>query len=89
MLAMFCFCTFKVSNSFLPNCQFLFCQATQFCSAKQYIFVRTPMRQTTYLFPSYLAWSRQACWMMLAQYSSRCFHKLEEVLSYPGRSEND
>ena len=40
MLAMFCFCTFKLSNSFLPNCQFLFCQATQFCSAKLNIFAR-------------------------------------------------
>ena len=40
MLAMLCFCTFKLSNFFLPNCQFLFCQATQFCSAKQNIFAR-------------------------------------------------
>ena len=45
MLAMFCFCSFKLSNSFLPNCQFLFCQATQFCSVKLFIFAppRTPM----------------------------------------------
>ena len=34
MLAMLCFCTFQFFNSFLPNCQFLFCQATQFCSAR-------------------------------------------------------
>ena len=40
MLAMFCFCTFKLSNSFLPNSQFLFCQANQFCSAKLNIFAR-------------------------------------------------
>ena len=40
MLAMLCFCTFKLSNSFLPNCQFLFCQATQFCSAKLNIFAK-------------------------------------------------
>ena len=40
MLAIFCFCTFKFSNSFLPNCQFLFCQATQFCSAKLNIFAK-------------------------------------------------
>ena len=40
MLAMFCFCTFNLSNSFLSNCQFPFCQATQFCSAKQNIFAR-------------------------------------------------
>ena len=40
MLAKICFCTLKLSNSFLPNCQFLFCQATQFCSAKQNIFSR-------------------------------------------------
>ena len=40
MLAIFCFCTFKLSNSFLPNCQFLFCQATQCCSAKLNIFAR-------------------------------------------------
>ena len=58
MLTMFCFCTFKFSNSFLPNCQFLFCQATQFCSAKLIIFAMggprpprppplgTPMRVT-------------------------------------------
>ena len=40
MLAMFCFCTLNLSNSFLSNCQFPFCQATQFCSAKQNIFAR-------------------------------------------------
>ena len=40
MLAMLCFCTFMLSNSILPNCQFLFCQATQFCSVKLNIFVR-------------------------------------------------
>ena len=40
MLAIFCFCTFNLSNSFLSNCQFPFCQATQFCSAKQNIFAR-------------------------------------------------
>ena len=40
MLVIFCFCTFKLSNYFLPNCQFLFCQATQFCSAKLNIFAR-------------------------------------------------
>ena len=40
MLAMFCFCTLMLSNSFLPNCQFLFCQATQFCSAMLNIFAR-------------------------------------------------
>ena len=40
MLNMFCFCPFKLSNSLLPNCQFLFCQATQFCSAKLIIFAR-------------------------------------------------
>ena len=38
--AMFCFCTLKLSNYFLPNCQFLFCQATQFCSAKLNIFAK-------------------------------------------------
>ena len=45
ILAIFCSCTFKLSNSFLPNCQFLFCQATNFSSAKLNIFARggTPM----------------------------------------------
>ena len=38
LLARFCFWFFKLSNSFLPNCQLLFCQATQFCSAKLNIF---------------------------------------------------
>ena len=40
ILAMFSFCTFKFYNSFLPKCQFLFCHATQFCSAKLKNFVR-------------------------------------------------
>ena len=40
MLAMFCFWTIKLSSSFLPKCQFLFCQASQFCSAKLNIFAR-------------------------------------------------
>ena len=64
MLAMFCFCTLNLSNSFLSNCQFPFCQATQFCSAKQNIFARggakappapplgTPM--VTYSYPTHL-----------------------------------
>ena len=42
MLAMICFCTFKLSNSLLPNCQFFFCQATQFYSAKLIIFAMGP-----------------------------------------------
>ena len=29
-----------LAKSLLPNCQFLFCQATQFCSAKLNIFAR-------------------------------------------------
>ena len=40
ILAIFCSCTFKVSNSFLQNWQFLFCQATHFCSAKLNTFAR-------------------------------------------------
>ena len=32
--------TIELSNSFLSNCQFLFCQATHFCSAKLNIFSR-------------------------------------------------
>ena len=39
-LAIFCFYTFKLSNYFLPNCPFLFCQANYFCSAKLNIFAR-------------------------------------------------
>ena len=31
MLAMFCFCSFKLSNSFLPSYPILFCQAKYFC----------------------------------------------------------
>ena len=37
---MLCCCSLKLSNSFLPNCQFHFCQATHFCSARLNIFVR-------------------------------------------------
>ena len=53
MLAMFYLCTFKLSNSFLPNCQFLFCQATHFCSARLNIFVRGrqgPPPRNTYVY---------------------------------------
>ena len=40
MLATIYFCTFKLFNTFLPNSQFLFCQATQLFSAKLNIFAR-------------------------------------------------
>ena len=40
MPAIFRFCTFKLSHSFLPKCQFPFCQTNYFCSAKLNIFAR-------------------------------------------------